>query len=926
SVSKDGIGTDTLAGIEKIHFDANDDGIINVDENGDPTETVIDLTEESGPVGGDAKVVLDGWDTVTHKLTVFDADLYEADSSEKLTYEVIGDNVEEQPDGSFKLIDSGGTVSFDEEGNYTYIPATSDQPATDSFTWRVTDLSGMSTEGTINLQGAPVPYDIGQSAAFDGTGQTLTQTMETEGNRKTWTFSTWVRRGDLNRNQTLFAGGTNATNDQTAIGIGYGGSNEIFLHGPTGMSLRSQALLDQTGEWYHLVVAMDTTQATASDRVKIYLDGTQLDSFTNPTYPALNAEMGIGKAGGHAIGRFFDFDLNHVNGDLADVAYVDGQALDANAFGQSDGNGGWVAGGIGVENYGTNGFRFDFADSGNLGKDLSGNGNDYTVNGTLSQGTDIPAVGQEAPDYTATDGNDVLEAGAMGATLSGGAGIDKLIGGTGNDTLVGGSGSDEYGLTRGGGQDRIIDVSGLADEMAFDADIAYDQVWLERIGSDLRLTIIGTNDTVTITNWYANSSYRLELFQASGLTMTSAGADLLVEAMADTDFSPVGYGGTSLPTDLRNDLDDAFQLAWGYSGLGTEGDDTLTGDDGFDGLYGYGGDDTLTGMGGHDLLDGGDGNDTLNGDGTLTQVTAEGMTLADWAAAGIALSSKDLDGNDGTVTFEANGVGVAGGDPVGEQINYDNKLNRKESLVLAFDDPVVSAEVTFSNLIKDEEGGERGSWKAYDKDGNQVGSGYFGPDDVTGEPGVGVIEIKGIGSFTELRFFAEKTVNEAAGIENPDDDSSDFFVRSVTYRKDPDEAAHGNDVLTGGDGADTFLFGEGGGRDIVTDAEAADKVKFGIGVEADEIWFSQSGNDLEARLLGSNDAIIIDDWFAGTAKQVGSFELNDGSTLSAANVQSLVNAMSAWADLDGTDVEDLGAAPTDDEGLTTALALWQQQP
>ncbi|RED43331.1 calcium-binding protein, partial [Aestuariispira insulae] len=135
----------------------------------------------------------------------------------------------------------------------------------------------------------------------------------------------------------------------------------------------------------------------------------------------------------------------------------------------------------------------------------------------------------------------------------------------------------------------------------------------------------------------------------------------------------------------------------------------------------------------------------------------------------------------------------------------------------------------------------------------------------------------------------------------------------------------GNDLLTGGEGADTFLFGEGGGRDIVSDAQAADKVTFGTGVEADEIWFSQSGNDLEARLLGSNDAIIIDDWFAGNAKQVGSFELSDGSTLSAANVQSLVDAMSAWAGQTGNDVEDLGAAPTDDQGLTTAMAHWQQQ-
>ena len=174
SVSSAATGSDSLTGVEKLHFDANNDGVVDEGE-------LIDLTEENGPIAGDAKVVLKAWESVTHKLTVSDADLDKADSTEVLSYEVVGAVSEA---GGVYTLASGATVSIDAEGNYTYSPAATAQPATDSFTWRASDTSGMSAEGKVSLQGAPVAYEIGQSAGFDGTGQTLTQTMATEGNRK----------------------------------------------------------------------------------------------------------------------------------------------------------------------------------------------------------------------------------------------------------------------------------------------------------------------------------------------------------------------------------------------------------------------------------------------------------------------------------------------------------------------------------------------------------------------------------------------------------------------------------------------------------------------------------------------------------------------------------------------------------------------
>ncbi|WP_115939700.1 Ig-like domain-containing protein, partial [Aestuariispira insulae] len=715
----DDIGTDILSGIEKIHFDANENGVIDEDSDPDDAnddgEIVIDLTKESGPVGGDAKVVLDGWETVTHKLTVSDADLNKTGVTESLSYEVVGVTA---VDGIYTLA-SGATVSFDEEGNYTYTPAVSNQPAVDSFTWRATDLSGMSTEeGTINLQGAPVPYDIGQSVVFDGTGQTLTQTLVTEGNRKTWTFSTWVRRGDLNRNQTLFSGGTNATNDQTAISIGYGGSNEIFLHGPTGMSLRSQALLDQTGEWYHLVVAMDTTQATASDRVKIYLDGTQLDSFTNPTYPALNAEMGIGKAGGHAIGRFFDFDLNHINGDLADVAYVDGQALDANAFGQSDGNGGWVAGGDGVANYGSNGFRFDFADSGNLGKDLSGNGNDYTVNGTLSQGTDVPAVGQEAPSYAGTDGNDVFVGNDNTITIDGGAGDDLIQAGDVNGVVVSNDPAEmdaatkSAGITLSEGDLRVGGTGGVALSNQLVKGPVYFEVEIGAYGAGIyagfasdRLNSVtadfGANAQAGAWYTYSNANGTTWMDDGGlGPTGTNAykfspGQRMLFAYDPETGKAWIGKGGLGWYDDHQNvtgdpatganptfvipEADrDSIRVMLGARSGGTTTLDlkTASGDwnygapDGFDALAVI---ETVDGA----TLAGGSGDDTLiggNGDDTLVGGSGEDIARYAGAMSGYTVTNN----GDGTYSVSKDGIGtdtLAGIEKIHFDANDDGIIN-----------------------------------------------------------------------------------------------------------------------------------------------------------------------------------------------------------------------------------------------------------
>jgi Ca2+-binding RTX toxin-like protein len=107
----------------------------------------------------------------------------------------------------------------------------------------------------------------------------------------------------------------------------------------------------------------------------------------------------------------------------------------------------------------------------------------------------------------------------------------------------------------------------------------------------------------------------------------------------------------------------------------------------------------------------------------------------------------------------------------------------------------------------------------------------------------------------------------------------------------------GNDVMTGGQGADTYVVALGGGSDLISNADtdlAADKLLFGAGIAEDQLWFARSGNDLVVSVLGATDRATLQGWYASTSNQLDHFELSDGATLAATQVQQLVDAMSAF--------------------------------
>jgi len=224
------------------------------------------------------------------------------------------------------------------------------------------------------------PLTINQSLRFNNDDAAyLSRTPASAGNQRTWTFSAWVKRGNLTlgstNHQTLFSCGTentqvrfNAATD--TLDVLFGGSTDGHL-------VTSQVFRDPSA-WYHIVVEVDTTQVTSSNRCKIYINGEQVTAFGTETYPAQNYDTGFNNTEAHNIGRSA-FDSNRwFDGYLAEVHFTDGTAYTADDFGQLQ-YGVWVAKTPAVT-YGTNGFYLAFADSAAIGDDTSGNTNDWTPN------------------------------------------------------------------------------------------------------------------------------------------------------------------------------------------------------------------------------------------------------------------------------------------------------------------------------------------------------------------------------------------------------------------------------------------------------------------------------------------------------------------------------------------------------------------
>jgi len=237
-----------------------------------------------------------------------------------------------------------------------------------------------------NAGGDFYPYTVDYSARFnDNDSAQLGRTPSSAGNRKTWTYSVWIKRSTLGTRQILFGSCPNtASNDLTWLTCGIDETTDVVrIAGWNTSWKRTNAVLRDTSSWYHLVFVWDTTQATGSDRSAIYINGIEA-TYQNNNSPSLNTDYAVNDTKYHTIGSRQTWSADsYFDGYMAQACFVDGQALDPTSFGEFK-NGVWVPKDVSGLTFGTNGFLLDFSNSAALGTDSSGNSNNWTPSGLTS--------------------------------------------------------------------------------------------------------------------------------------------------------------------------------------------------------------------------------------------------------------------------------------------------------------------------------------------------------------------------------------------------------------------------------------------------------------------------------------------------------------------------------------------------------------
>ena len=247
-------------------------------------------------------------------------------------------------------------------------------------------------------------YEVANSCRFnDGDSAYMHKTPGSAGNRRKFTFSCWIKKGDIapSDDTCLFSG--NNSDDETRpddIRIRTTGKLYVSFRNTNDGIVSTQRVLRDPSAWMNIVVAVDTEQGTAANRVKIYINGVQEsnlegDGSGSPTYPSedhdctgfgRDTKITVGARARNTPDKFFD-------GYMAEVCYIDGSQLAATSFGEFDEDSPtiWKPKDVSGLTFGTNGFYLDFEDSSNLGNDANG-GTDLTeVNlAATDQATDTP--------------------------------------------------------------------------------------------------------------------------------------------------------------------------------------------------------------------------------------------------------------------------------------------------------------------------------------------------------------------------------------------------------------------------------------------------------------------------------------------------------------------------------------------------------
>jgi hypothetical protein len=238
-------------------------------------------------------------------------------------------------------------------------------------------------------------YDINNSLRFRASASAyLSRTPASAGNLQKWTLSTWFKLSDISVNRQLLSGGT-ATSDQIWFSQATQTFN-VYINGANYFT--TNAVFRDPSAWYHIVVLYDSANATASNRIIVYVNGVAQTSSSGTI--AQNTNSKINSASNHTLGRYAASAAEYIDGYMAETNFIDGQALTPSSFGETDTTtGSWKPKAY-TGTYGTNGFYLKFSDiattsgsNAGLGKDFSGNANYWTTNNiSVTAGTTYDAM------------------------------------------------------------------------------------------------------------------------------------------------------------------------------------------------------------------------------------------------------------------------------------------------------------------------------------------------------------------------------------------------------------------------------------------------------------------------------------------------------------------------------------------------------
>ncbi len=257
--------------------------------------------------------------------------------------------------------------------------------------------------------GTDAGYSIDQSIRFNRDDSAyLTRTPSSASNRRTFTLSFWWKMCTIP--STTSGGYRIIQADSTEFGWSDSNNNLYLLDG--GVLFQTSQVFRDPSAWQHIVLAVDTTDATAGNRIKLYINGSEVTDFANGPSVSQNFDFDINNTVAQNIGKE---GANYIGAYVAEFHSVDGTQLDATSFGETNDDGVWIPKAY-SGSYGTNGFYLKGQDSAALGDDSSGNGNDFTSSGLTAddQVTDSPTLNfpvispidyQTGSNVTISDGN-----------------------------------------------------------------------------------------------------------------------------------------------------------------------------------------------------------------------------------------------------------------------------------------------------------------------------------------------------------------------------------------------------------------------------------------------------------------------------------------------------------------------------------------